>query len=74
MHDGIVRTLSNVRHVLDLKKNLISSGTLDSNSYKFSAGDGVFRVSKGFLVVMKGKKVNTLYILQGNTVTGNAAV
>ena len=23
MHDGIVRTLSNVRHVPDLKKNLI---------------------------------------------------
>ena len=37
MHDGIVRTLSNVRHVPDLKKNLISLGTLDSNGYKFSA-------------------------------------
>ena len=35
MHDSIVRTLSNVRHVPDLKKNLISLGTLESNSYKF---------------------------------------
>ena len=26
MYDGIVRTLSNVRHVPDLKKTLISSG------------------------------------------------
>ena len=42
IYDGIVRTLSNVRHVLDLKKNLISLGTLDSNGYKFSAEGGVF--------------------------------
>ena len=61
MHNGIVRTLSNVRHVPDLKKKLISLDTLDSNGYKFSAEGGVLRVSKGSLVVMKGKKVNTLY-------------
>ena len=56
MHDGIIRTLNNVRHVPDLKKNLISLGTLDSNSYKFSAEGGVLRVSKSSLVMMKGKK------------------
>lgn len=26
MHDGIIRTLSNVKHVTDLKKNPISLG------------------------------------------------
>ena len=31
MFDGMVRTLSDVRHVLGLKKNLISLGTLDKN-------------------------------------------
>ena len=31
MHDGIVRTLTNVRHVPKLKKNLVSLRTLDSN-------------------------------------------
>jgi len=60
--------------VPDLKKNLISLGTLDSNSYKFSAEGGVLRVSKGSLVVMKGKEVNTFYILQGSTVTDDTAV
>ena len=74
MHDGIVRTLSNVRHVLNLKKNLISLGTFDYNGSKFSAKGRVLRVSKGSLVVMKGKKVDTLYILQSSTVTGNAPV
>jgi len=63
IHDDIIRTLGNDRHVSDLKKKLISLGTLDSNGYKFSTEDGVLRVSKGFLVAMKGKKVNTLYIL-----------
>jgi hypothetical protein len=33
--DGIVRTLTNARYVLDLKKNLISFGTLDSLSYSY---------------------------------------
>jgi len=74
MHDGIIRMLSNVRHVSDLKKNLISLGTLKSNGYKFLAEGRVLRVSKNSLVVMKGKKVNTLYILQGSTMTGDAAV
>jgi len=39
MHDGIMRTLKNIRHILDLKKNLISLGTLDSLGYKYS-GEG----------------------------------
>ena len=30
IYDGIIRTLTNVRHVLDLKNNLNSLGTLDS--------------------------------------------
>jgi len=74
MHDDIVRTLNNVRHMPDLKKKLISLGTLDSNGYKFSAEGGVLRVSKGSLIVMKGKKVNTLYILQGSAMISVAAV
>ena len=35
MHDGIVRTLSNVRHVSNLKKNLISLGTLTPTAISF---------------------------------------
>jgi hypothetical protein len=47
MHDGIVRTiLKNVRHMPDLKKNLISLDTLDSIGYKYSSEDGVIWVSK----------------------------
>ena len=74
MYDGIVRTLTNVRHVPDLKKNLISLGTLESIGCRYSGGDGVLKITRGALVVMKAHRSGTLYILQGSTVTGAAAV
>ena len=62
-HDGIVRTLGNIQHVPDLKKILISLGTIDSNGYKFSAEGGVLKDSKDSLIVMKKNKVYIFYIL-----------
>ena len=53
MYDGIVRTLADVRHVPELKKNLISLGTLDSNGYNYKGEGRAIRVSKAALVVMK---------------------
>ncbi|KAJ9552349.1 hypothetical protein OSB04_016394 [Centaurea solstitialis] len=38
MHDGVVRTLTDVRHVPEMKKNLISLGLLDKNGIKYSGG------------------------------------
>ncbi|GKB10607.1 retrovirus-related pol polyprotein from transposon TNT 1-94 [Tanacetum coccineum] len=72
MFDGTVRTLTDVRHVPELKKNLISLGTLDSNGCNYRGRGGVLKVSKGALVVMKGKKTNGLYLLKGSTITGVA--
>ncbi|KAK2999560.1 hypothetical protein RJ639_023203 [Escallonia herrerae] len=74
IHDGIVRTLTDVRHVPELRKNLISLGTLDSNGCSYRATSGVMRIMKGSFIVMKGLKQNSLYLLQGSTVTGAAAV
>ncbi|KAG8503399.1 hypothetical protein CXB51_001318 [Gossypium anomalum] len=37
MFDGVVRTLSDVRHVPELKRNLISLSTLDSKGYRYTA-------------------------------------
>jgi hypothetical protein len=45
MHDGTVKTLKNVRHVPNLKRNLIFLGTLDTFGYKYSSGGGVIRVN-----------------------------
>ncbi|KAG8485563.1 hypothetical protein CXB51_018918 [Gossypium anomalum] len=75
MFDGVVRTLSDVQHVPELKRNLISLSTLDSKGYRYTAESGVLKISKGSLVVMKGqRKIAKLYVLQGSTVTGDAAV
>ena len=74
MYDNTVRTLTSVRHVLDLKKNLISLGVLDSDGYKFTGQNGVLKVSKGALVVMKAEKVGNLYRLKGSTQVSEAAI
>jgi hypothetical protein len=55
MYDGIVRTLTDVRHIPNMSKNLISLGTLDDKGYKYSDGDEVLKVSKGSLIVLKGE-------------------
>ncbi|GAV81035.1 LOW QUALITY PROTEIN: gag_pre-integrs domain-containing protein, partial [Cephalotus follicularis] len=54
--------------LMDLKKKLISLGSLDSIGRVYTGGGGVLKVSKGNLVVMKGTKVNHLYHMQGSTV------
>lgn len=45
--DGAVRTISDVRYVPDLKRNLISLNTLYSKVYKYNGECGVLKVSKG---------------------------
>jgi hypothetical protein len=54
MHNGIIRTLTDVRHISYMSKNLISLSTLDGKGYKYYGGDGVLKVSKGSLIVMRG--------------------
>lgn len=74
MHDGMVRTLTDVRHVLELKKNLISLGTLNDIECRYTSEGRVLKISRGVMTVMKGEIVNTLYHLLGETVTGTVVV
>ena len=46
MFDGVVRALCDVRHIPDLRKNLISLGTLDCNGFSNKSTSGVMKVSK----------------------------
>ena len=69
-HDGVLRTLSNAHHVPDLKRNLISLGTLESKRCKYSAEGGVLKVSKGSWILLKGLRHGSLYVLQASTTTG----
>ena len=71
MFDGVVRRLCDVRHVLEVKKNTISLGTLDSNGYGYKSECGVMKVTKGVMVVMKGHaSLKNIYKLLKSTVVG----
>ena len=75
MFDGVIRTLTYVRHVPELKKKLISLWVSDSCSHKFTGFDGTLKVSKGALVVMNSQRTWNLYKLVGRMqVNGNALV
>ena len=46
MFDGVVHTLHDVKHVPNLKRNLISLSTLDAKGYKYTGEGGVLKISK----------------------------
>ena len=67
IYDGAVTQLRNVRYVPNLKKNLISLGSLEDEGYTFKSGNKILKIMKGSLIVMKGPKRNGLYYLEGRT-------
>ena len=61
---GCKLVLKDVRHVVDLRLNLISVGRLDDEEYESRFHRGQWNLSKGSLVIASGKKCHTLYRLQ----------
>lgn len=75
MYDGIMHTFDNVQHVLYLKKNLISFGTLDENGITYSSIGGSMKICNGSLVAMRRVKLcRNLCKFIGNTVEDEATV
>ncbi|GMI64410.1 hypothetical protein HRI_000110300 [Hibiscus trionum] len=75
VYDGTVRTLCDVGHIPDLKKNLVSLSTLHKNGLIPKADEDreTIRIVKCALTVMKGKiTVGNIYKLLGSTVVGGA--
>jgi hypothetical protein len=71
-HDGMTRTLQNVRYILGMSRNLISLSTLDAEGFKYSGSGGVLKVSKGSLVCLVGDMNSAkLYVLRGTTLHGS---
>jgi len=71
--DGQVRTLTNVRHILDLKRNLLSLRALEARGYKFSGADGGIKVTKGSIMILKGERTKNFYKLTRNIIIGDAS-
>lgn len=75
MFDNIVRTLYDVRRILDLRKNLILLGILDHKRFSFKFEGEILNVSKGVMIVMKGNRLlGSIYRLLGTTDIGGAKV
>ncbi|KAL4284674.1 hypothetical protein GQ457_16G014350 [Hibiscus cannabinus] len=74
MYDGTVRTLCDVRHIPNLKKNLISLGILHKNGFILKADEDMetIRIVKGALTVMKEKMTarNIYRLLRSTVVDG----
>ena len=49
--------------------NLISIGALEALGLKVYVGDGVLKMSRGSMVVLKGVRHNNLYYLKDSTLT-----
>ena len=54
--------LENVRHILDLRRNLISIGELDDERHAILFVRGTWKVTKGARVLARRKKTGTLYM------------
>ena len=65
---GSTFILKNVRHVPKLTKSLINLRQLDDTDYTCVFGDNSWKITKGFLVVARGLKFGTLYVLHVTTV------
>ena len=74
MFDRMMRKLKEVRYIPQLKRNFISVGALKILGLKVSIKDGVLKMTKGSMVVLKGVRRNNLDYLKGSTVTGHVAI
>src|SRR5436190_880344 len=72
MFDGEVRTVANVRHVLEVSNNLLSLGALEARGCRFASAKGILKVRKGSRLVLKGERFANLYLVKGSVVVGDA--
>lgn len=74
MFDGIIRELSEVRHILGLKRNLISLEVFNQIGCIIKMESNVMKIIKKSIVIIKGTKQNGLYVLKGTIVSGEVSV
>ena len=60
--NGSIWLLEKVRHILDLRRNLISIEQLDDEGHAILFVGGTWKVTKGVRVLARGKKTGTLYM------------
>ncbi|PKI62640.1 hypothetical protein CRG98_016911 [Punica granatum] len=71
---GCKLLLKKVRHVPEIRLNLISTGQLDDEGYSNEFSNGRWKLSKGSLIVARGQKTDTLYRLRARHNSGQINV
>ena len=71
---GCKLVLKDVRHVLEMRFSLISIGKIDDEGYHSHLGEGKWKLTKGSLVLARGKKNNTLYKTEVRLVKGEVNI
>ena len=61
--NGSVWLLEKVRHILELRRNLISIGQLDDEGHAILFVGGTWKVTKEARVLARGKKTGILYMI-----------
>lgn len=65
MYDGMVQTIQEVRHVEDMKKNLLSKGQFDDLGCEIEIQNKIMKVIQNALVCMNEVKIAAnLYMLK----------
>ena len=62
-NNGTRLVLKHVKHVPDIRLNLISASKLDDDGFCNIFSNGQWKLTKGAMVVARGKKSSTLYLL-----------
>ena len=68
---GNNQVLKDVRHVPYICLNLISTCRFDDEGFINSFGESKWKLTKGSLVVVRGKKKNTLYVMEAKLHKGD---
>ncbi|TXG57032.1 hypothetical protein EZV62_018345 [Acer yangbiense] len=63
-NNGMMLLLKNVKHIPDIRLNLISAGKLDDEGFCNTFSDGHWKLTKGSMIVARGKKCSSLYFMQ----------
>ena len=66
--NGIVLFSKNVKHISDIRMNLISTRKLDDEGFCNTFHDSQWKLTKGSMVVAKGKKSSSLYLMQARVI------
>ncbi|WJZ95351.1 hypothetical protein VitviT2T_014127 [Vitis vinifera] len=66
--NGTMLTLKNVKHIPDIRMNLISTGKLDDEGFCNTFRDSQWKLTRGFMVIAKGNKSSSLYLMQARVI------